>query len=83
MAIVVLYGIIHDLYELYIDDIIIDGASEEEFLENLEKVFKRLLDHNIALNPEKARIGMPEIEYLGHVINSTGTHFSVKQCEKQ
>jgi len=72
----ILIDIIHRIVESYLDDLIVFGCTEAEFLANLEELFKRLLASNITLNPKKCRIGMQEIEYVGHTINATGTHFS-------
>ena len=72
----VLISLIHRIVESYLDDLIVFAATEEEFLQHLEKLFERLLQYNITLNPKKCRLGMQQIEYVGHTINSEGTHFS-------
>lgn len=76
MANTVLNNLIYSICEVYLDDIIIYGTSEEEFLDNLKKVLSRLNQHNITINPEKCKIGLDEVEYVGHVINANGTTFS-------
>ena len=38
--------------EIYLDDIIVFGATEDEFAANLAKVFKRLQEKNVFLNPD-------------------------------
>ena len=40
LASIVLVGLLYFVCELYIDDIIVYGRDEEEFLRNLEKVFQ-------------------------------------------
>ena len=72
----VLLGLLRRIVECYLDDLIVFGNTEESFLANLEELFQRLLASNVTLNPKKCRLGMEEIEYVGHTINSTGTHFS-------
>ena len=70
LATIVFAGLIHIIMELYIDDIIVFGSTEEEFLENLEKVLARLKDFGITVNPDKCTFGLEEIEYVGpHRIN--------------
>jgi hypothetical protein len=76
MATQVLRGLIHNVCECYLDDVITFGETEEEFMTNLEAVFKRLRETNVTLNPTKCKFGMSEIEYVGHVIDSEGKTFT-------
>ena len=55
MAQTVLAGIIGYGAELYIDDCIVYGVTEKEFLSNLEAVFQRFKEYNITLNPKKCK----------------------------
>jgi hypothetical protein len=48
-----LRGLLYDTCEQYIDDIIVHGRTKEEFLHNLEDVFKRLSKHKITANLKK------------------------------
>ena len=82
MATVVLAGLISVICELYIDDCIIYGQTETEFLERLEKVFARFREHNITVNPDKCRLGLPNIEYVGHTIDEEGIHFSREKIQE-
>ncbi len=41
--------------EVYLDDFIVFGANEEEFLGNVEKTFIRFVKAGITLNPDKCR----------------------------
>jgi hypothetical protein len=78
----VLHGLVHQICEVYLDDIIIHGTDEQDFLTNLKTVLLRLKEYNITVNPEKCRIGLTEIEYVGHTINKEGTHFSEAKLKK-
>ena len=40
--------------DLYIDDIIITGDTEEEFIENVIKIFERFRQYNIKAIPSSA-----------------------------
>jgi hypothetical protein len=44
---IVLAGLLYIICEVYLDDILVWGASEEEFFENLERVFKRFVEYNL------------------------------------
>jgi hypothetical protein len=72
----VLAGLIFNICECYLDDVITYGESEGEFVTNLEAVFARLRQFNVTLNPAKCKFGMSEIEYVGHVINVEGRTFT-------
>jgi hypothetical protein len=82
MATLVLGGLIHIILELYIDDILIHGKTEEEFLERVRKVFERLRNHRITVNPKKCIFGAPRIEFVGHEINEKGMKFSEEKIRK-
>jgi hypothetical protein len=42
----------------------------------LEQVFERLRATNIAVNPKQTKLGLPEVEYVGHLVSATGTSFT-------
>ena len=48
MASVVLAELVYIICEIYIDDVLIHGRSEEDFLVNLRKVLDRLHQFNVA-----------------------------------
>jgi len=57
---------------LYVDDIIVYGCSLKHHNSNLEKVFKRLQQYNLKLNPEKCNFLSEKVIYLGHLITAKG-----------
>lgn len=81
MANAVLGAVLHNGCEVYLDDIIVFAQSEEELLQNLRRVLQCLRSKGLTANPEKCRIGMQEIEYVGHVINKDGMTFSAEKLE--
>jgi len=56
----------------YQDDIIVIGRTLEEHKRNLRKVFRRLKEANLRLNPEKCQFFKKEVLYLGHRVTSEG-----------
>jgi hypothetical protein len=74
--------LIQSILEVYLDDIITWADTEENLIKNLEKIFLRLREKNISLNPEKCKLGLTEIEYVGHVINQDGLSFSKEKLDK-
>ena len=63
MAEYVLHGLIYIICEVYIDDLLIYGRTEEEFLRNVETVFERLREYNVTLNPKKVHLGQQIISF--------------------
>ncbi len=76
MSNTVLAGLVYHICELYIDDVLIHGRDIESFLANVRKVFERLQEFNVAVNPAKTKLGLAEVEYVGHVVSATGTSFT-------
>ena len=72
----VLAGLIYDICELYIDDVLISGETEDSFLVNVRAVFQRFRQYKVVIHPKKAKLGLPKLEYVGHLIDSQGLHFS-------
>ena len=72
----VLGGLIHQICELYIDDLIIYADTFEEYIENIRKVLERFKAHNITVSPKKCQFLMQEIQYVGYTINTQGITFS-------
>lgn len=68
MSQVVLAGLIYIICEIYIDDCIVYGESIQQLEQRLRMIFDRMRLYNLKLNPKKCKIGVTQIEYLGHVI---------------
>ena len=66
----ILQGINHVC--VYLDDILITGSTEEEHLQNLDKVLTRLENAGISLKRDKCVFLLPAVEYLGHKISGQG-----------
>ena len=58
----------------YLDDIIVLGETKRDHLENLQKVFDRLKEANLRINPEKCKFFKTHLKYLGHVVSDQGIH---------
>ena len=75
----VLSDLLYQICEVYLDDILFWGTSEEEYLQRLEILLKRLSEKNITINPKKCSLGLEQIEYTGHVLDKHGISFSQKK----
>ena len=78
----VLSGLVYEVCEVYMDDIIIFGRTKEEYLKNLKKVMEALRKHNITVNPDKCRLGLHEIEFVGHTISREGKSFTRSKLQE-
>jgi hypothetical protein len=76
MANKVLAGYVTRIWEIYIDDVLFFGATENEYLDNSRKVHRRLREKKVTVNPAKTKLGLKEVEYVAHLISSTGTSFT-------
>lgn len=57
---------------VFIDDIYGGGKTEEEMYKVLEEVLKILEKAGLTVKMKKVKIGLPEIDVLGHVVNKNG-----------
>ncbi len=58
----------------YIDDVLVASCGPEEHKHHLRLVFQRFSEHGIKVNPAKCVLGVPELDFLGHQVNSQGIH---------
>ena len=56
----------------YLDDIIIFSKTEEEHLEHLEKIFKKLREYGLKMKREKCDFFKKHLQYLGHLVSEEG-----------
>ena len=66
----ILQGLPHTC--VYIDDILITGANDEEHIHNLEAVLSCLEKAGLRLKLKKCQFMLPAVEYLGHQITAQG-----------
>ncbi|RXN12042.1 putative protein K02A2.6-like protein [Labeo rohita] len=57
---------------VYLDDILVTGANDEEHLKNLEEVLRRLKTSGLRLKRSKCEFLREEVIFLGHRINAAG-----------
>ena len=81
MSSIVLLSLIYIILEVYIDDIIIYGETEEEIVYNTLLVFQRFRHYKLKLHPKKCVFGSSEIHCVGHVLNGEAITFSKKKTD--
>ncbi|UYV63171.1 hypothetical protein LAZ67_2003343 [Cordylochernes scorpioides] len=61
-----------DFVFVYIDDVLIASKNENNHIQHLHTIFKRLSDHGLTVNISKSVFGKPSLEFLGHIIDNKG-----------
>ncbi|UYV76785.1 hypothetical protein LAZ67_14002014 [Cordylochernes scorpioides] len=61
-----------DFVFVYIDDVLIASKNENDHIQHLHIIFKRLSDHGLTVNISKSVFGKPSLEFLGHIIDNKG-----------
>ena len=56
----------------YIDDLLIASPDAQEHRKHLRLVFERLQSHGVLINPAKCVLGVRQLQFLGHQIDSQG-----------
>ena len=54
------------------DDIIVHGRGVEEHDKRLDRVFRRLKERGLTVNPDKCEFRIPRITFMGHVLSEKG-----------
>ena len=57
---------------VYVDDVLIRSKSLEEHGHHPREVLSRMAEHSIVLNGEKCMLGVPEVQFLGHMVSAHG-----------
>jgi len=67
-------GLTSDLPEVavYLDDILVSGASADEHLQNLKRLLQRLHEKGVHCRLQKCQFAQTKLEYLGHVLSQNG-----------
>lgn len=57
---------------IYLDDILIYSKNEPDHLRHIKIVLQLLRDHQLFINKEKCEFCVDQIEFVGHIVTSTG-----------
>lgn len=61
-----------DFVFVYIDDVLVFSANEEEHLRHLDIVFRRLEQYGLNIKPGKCIFGVSDVDFLGNNVSETG-----------
>ena len=77
----ILRGLTYNACLVYLDDVIVIGRTFHEQLGNLWKVFQRLREAHLKLNPAKCQLFRKEVRYLGQVVSPSGVTTDPEKLE--
>jgi hypothetical protein len=66
---------------IYLDDITIFSASDEEHLQHLKQTFEKCRRYGISLNPKKSHFSMKEGKLLGHIVSPEGIKIDLERVK--
>ena len=75
----VLIGLVYTICEIYLDDVLIYGKGNDEFVSRTRQVFTRFRLRRIRLKAKKTKLGHGQIEYVGKEISSKGLSMSASK----
>ena len=76
MGVHVLNGLIYNICEVYIDDMLIFGSYDETFLDNTRTVFQRCRERNVYLKMSKSWLGFPSAKFYGYIVEQNSFRLS-------
>jgi hypothetical protein len=76
-----LKGLTYEGCVVYLDDVIVIGRTFQGQLDNLRKVFQRLRETHLKLNPQKYQLFRKEVRYLGHIVSPSGVTTDPEKLE--
>lgn len=68
----ILRDYINKICVVYLDDILVFSTTLEEHQNSLEKIFRKLMEHNLKIQADKCSFMKKETEFLGHILTKDG-----------
>ena len=75
------HDMMHKEIEVYVDDMIAKSKSEAEHIAHLQKLFDRLREFKLKLNPAKCTFGVKSGKLLGFIVNERGIEVDPDKVE--
>ena len=66
---------------VYIDNVLIYSEKLEQHIKLVKKFLKKLAEYNLAVTAHKSTFHVPEVEFLGYILNETGVTMSERKVE--
>ena len=75
----VLRGLQYEELLVYMDDVIVFSANQDQHVERLSRMLSRLQDAGLKIKPSKTFLFQKQVEYLGHIVDEHGIHTDPKK----
>ena len=69
MAMALLYDMVHNDVEVYVDDMIVKSKNRGSHTTNLRKFFERIKEYRLRLDPQKCTFGVIARKLLGFLVS--------------
>ncbi|KAJ4757223.1 Pol-polyprotein [Rhynchospora pubera] len=74
-------GEIGKIMEAYVDDMVIKSCSGEEHVQHLERVFAKMKEVGMRLNPKKSFFCLGSGKFLGFIVSERGIEVHPSKCQ--
>ena len=71
----------HKTMDAYVDDILVKSKEEEDHINALSQVFKRLILYKLRLNPQKCVFGVESGKLLGFLVSKKGIEMDLAKVK--
>ena len=81
MATTLLYDMMHNEVEVYVDDMIVKSRGREGHIANLRKFFERINEYRLRSNPQKCTFGVTTGKLLGFLVSDRGIEVDLSKIK--
>ena len=81
MATALLDDMMHNVVEVYVDDMIENSKDREGHVTKLRKIFKRIKEYKLRLNPQKCTFGVTTEKFLGFLVSDKGIEVNLSKIK--
>ncbi|XP_026450754.1 uncharacterized protein LOC113350862 [Papaver somniferum] len=77
----IFHDMMHQIMELYIDDIVVKSRAREDHLDHLKRVFDKCGKYHLKMNPLKCAFGVTSGKFLGFDVTNKGMQIDPSKVE--
>ncbi|XP_026442650.1 uncharacterized protein LOC113342271 [Papaver somniferum] len=77
----IFHDMMHQIMEVYIDDVVVKSRDREDHLDHLRRVFNRCRKYRLKMNPLKCAFGVTSGKLFGFVVTNEGIQFDPNKVE--
>ncbi|XP_024027419.1 uncharacterized protein LOC112093376 [Morus notabilis] len=78
---IVFDDMLHNMVECYVDDLVVKTKEIEHHLNDLKRVFDRLQQYQLKMNPVKCAFGVTSEKFLGFVVRHRGIEIDLAKIK--